>query len=164
MRTKGKPPYENYWVYSPVMSKTEGRRVVVLRHRRTKRMTSMSLARYMLSTHLGRRLARAEHVDHVDGDKSNDVLENLQVLTPEENNRKHRLQQQTTKHMLKLRCPACRKVFTREFRQTHRAKHGKFTACSRGCAGTLRQRLQSGVLVDLTDNVIEDFRASSSTG
>ncbi len=37
-----------------------------------------------MSIYLGRRLEKDDHIDHIDGDRTNDDLENLQVLsTPE---------------------------------------------------------------------------------
>jgi hypothetical protein len=53
--------------------------------------TTMSNARWLMTQHLKRRLEDREHVDHIDGDPSNDHIENFQLLTPEENSRKSSL-------------------------------------------------------------------------
>lgn len=51
-------------------------------------LTSMSYARWLVVQNLRRRLKKHEHVDHVNGNSQDDRLENLQILTPAENNRK----------------------------------------------------------------------------
>lgn len=62
------------------------RQVILMRVNNT--VTSMSYARYLMEDNLGRELLPDEHVDHVDNDPLNDVVENLQILSPAENNRK----------------------------------------------------------------------------
>lgn len=45
--------------------------------------------RYIMEQHLGRRLDRKEHVHHVDGDKTNNSLSNLQVLSESDHHKLH---------------------------------------------------------------------------
>ena len=45
--------------------------------------------RHVMEKHLGRKLDRTEHVHHIDGDKTNNVLENLEVLLGSEHRRRH---------------------------------------------------------------------------
>jgi hypothetical protein len=52
------------------------------------RRTTITMAKYKLSVKHGRILGRHEEADHVDGDKSNDAIDNLQILTPTKNRRK----------------------------------------------------------------------------
>ena len=122
--------YDGYAVYGPYGSK---RKIVVLvspGHR-----TTMSYARYLMSLHLGRELTDDEEVDHVDDDCMNDVIENLQILTPEENRAKqNRLRLQRS--LVTLVCPECGKEFTRPRRYTHLspAKSTAPSCCSRSCS------------------------------
>lgn len=83
-----KKPYEHYIVYGPSLSKSESRRVVVLVDKETKKKTSTSYARYLMSTHIGRMLTKEEKVDHINNDKLDDRIENFQILTHSENLRK----------------------------------------------------------------------------
>lgn len=100
--------------------------------------TSTSLARYKMSTKLGRKLKKHEHVDHINEDKSDDTDDNLQILTPGSNNEKNIKHRGKTKRMVDLICPVCRKRFTRKWNQTHWAKKcGNHTTCSRSCSGKL---------------------------
>jgi hypothetical protein len=47
---------------------------------------TISYARYLMSTHLGRLLTDEEHVDHINDIKLDDRIENLQILSQKENN------------------------------------------------------------------------------
>lgn len=51
--------------------------------------TSMLYSRWLMQNHLGRELESWEHVDHIDEDKTNDALENLQILTNKQNAEKY---------------------------------------------------------------------------
>jgi hypothetical protein len=46
-------------------------------------------ARYMMEVHLGRRLASDEHVHHINGDSTDDRLENLRIVSPAEHGALH---------------------------------------------------------------------------
>ena len=123
-------PYKSDYSKGYLNINSEPRRVVLLvRNDGTK--TSTSYARYLMSSHLGRYLNKDEHVDHIDNDKMNDVIENLQILTQKENNAKGR-----SRTYIELQCPICNKMFSREKRQiTHKLKNGKTPTCSRRCGG-----------------------------
>lgn len=79
----------------------------------------------------GRILEAHEQVDHVNGDKSDDRIENLEIVTEAEN--KARYLATLSKAMVTLICPQCNIEFTRERRQTHLVKGGDRTFCSRIC-------------------------------
>ena len=67
-----------------INDKKEGRRYVVLvRNDQTKSCTSY--ARFLMSVKLGRRLLKEEQVDHIDEDRSNDSIDNLQIMTQRNN-------------------------------------------------------------------------------
>lgn len=70
------------------MNRNTGRRYVTVVESGEKR--TLLLSRFLMEKNLGRRLARTEHVDHVDEDKTNDCLENLQVLSIGDHARKTR--------------------------------------------------------------------------
>ena len=98
---QGTRNYVGYAIYGPYGSK---RQIVVLvspGHR-----TTMSYARYLMSLHMGRELTDNEEVDHIDDDCTNDVIENLQILTPAQNREKqNRLRLQRS--IVTLTCPEC---------------------------------------------------------
>jgi len=93
--------------------------------------TSTSYARYLMSCHLGRYLDEDEHVDHINEDPLDDRVENLQILTLKENHSKSK-----PKHLADIRCPICKKIFTRRWSQTFIQKKDKpYQTCSRTCGG-----------------------------
>jgi hypothetical protein len=158
-KMKGMPgqyPYDQYLVYGPILHKGEGRRMVVLIPADPSsgiKRTSTSYPRYLMSVHLGRKLDRNEHVDHIDEDKLNDSIENLQVLSLAENNRKNMAARGLTKAVAVLRCPSCGLVFRKIRRMTHLViKTNKSTSCSRECG----QKTGSAIM-DMNASDVEEF-------
>lgn len=91
--------------------------------------------RAMMERHLGRKLKKSEHVHHRNGDKRDNRLENLEVMTVQEHTRLHR-----TKHPEWKACECCGVMFRPEVRQRARQK-----TCSKACryqlsAATARRR------------------------
>lgn len=85
-----------------------------------------------MSVKEGRILSQHEEVDHLDGDKLNDSIDNLEIVTREENvRRRNKLSKITT---VNLKFPFCKEYFERGRRQTHLVKGGDKTFCSRSCA------------------------------
>ncbi len=84
---------------------------------------------------LERKLDPDEHVDHIDEDKTNDAIDNLQLLSPSENSSK------TARKRFKITwyeftCPFCSKSARKNFRDVkHNWKMGKQGPfCSKSCA------------------------------
>lgn len=79
--------------------------------------------RVIMETFLGRKLKRNEYVHHINGNKKDNRIENLVVMTPQEHNELHKL-----KHPLTKICKVCGKEFTPPTK--HRARN---TICSKEC-------------------------------
>ena len=79
--------------------------------------------RWVVEQAIGRKLGRNEYVHHINGDKQDNRLENLQVLTPLEHNRLHNEKLPKTKI-----CKVCGKEF--EPPVNHRSRN---TICSKEC-------------------------------
>jgi hypothetical protein len=94
---------------------------------------NMTYARWLMQEHLGRVLTDDEHVDHVDDDQTNDVLSNLQILTPSANAEKRN----GPTEMLSFTCPRCGQPAEKPARFVrHNRKLGKAGPfCGRSCAG-----------------------------
>lgn len=65
----------------------------------------------------GRILTESEEVDHIDGDKTNDDIDNLQILTKSENRKKHA--KENPKTLIEVQCRFCGVMFKREKRGLH---------------------------------------------
>lgn len=125
MKINLQEPFKSIWKAGYLVVNPEGRRTVILYNNSFDR-SSISYARYLMTCHLGRQLESHEHVDHIDNDKTNDVIENLQILTQSENNKKA----SKGKTMLTLVCPICGNLFTR---QRNQLTHKTNPTCSRRC-------------------------------
>lgn len=143
---KASCPYEGYRLYGPTFHKKEGRYYVFLIDKLTHHRTTLSYARYLMSVHVGRVLYKTEEVDHIDGIKTNDTIENLQILTQLENNRKAVQQLGIKKTILEFICPTCGKHFTRARNQTYLVKGGTYAACSRSCSSKYEAVLKKNTL------------------
>ena len=85
-------------------------------------------------------------VDHVDNDKTNDVLENFQLLSLRENSRKGARFRGLAPTMIQFVCPVCLEEFLRDVREVrHNRKLGKSGPyCSRQCAGKVGDKSKGG--------------------
>ena len=63
--------------------------------------------RYLMEKHLGRELGRNEYVHHRNGDKSDNTMSNLQLISPKKHNALHKTIYPKTKE-----CMICGKIFT----------------------------------------------------
>lgn len=126
--------YDRYRIYGPYGKR---RRIVVLvsaEHR-----TTMSYARYLMSLHIGRELTEGEEVDHLDDDCMNDAIENLQVLTPEQN-REKRNRLLRARSWVDVTCPECGNGFARRRSYLRRTP---VPSCSRSCSAKFHNRKRS---------------------
>lgn len=123
-------PYRSRWERGYLNINSQGRRTVYLYNSHSDR-TSTQYARYKMAVSLGRFLEEHETVDHIDEDKTNDALENLQVLSRAENTRKaNKLPD------VDVICAVCGITFTRSRTKLRgkfdKAMRGELT-CSRSC-------------------------------
>lgn len=100
------PPFKGFVRYTKFSE--DGRVRYHLYNKKTKVSRFMLRSRYRMAVKLGRELLETEHVDHYDEDKTNDKIDNLQILTPEENS----LKSARFRHPKKPRlCVICKKEF-----------------------------------------------------
>lgn len=122
-------PFNQDWNKGYIVINPDKRRTVILYNSNQQR-SSVSYARYLMCVHLKRYLTEKEHVDHIDDDKTNDHLSNLQILTPLQN------AQKTAKGETQYNfiCPICKKEFKLTARQSHRKNP---PCCSKQCGGKM---------------------------
>lgn len=132
MRLPTQHPFQDYVAYK-LFHKKMGRWQVCLWSPKTNKRRTLLYSKYLMSIKEGRILGRDEEVDHVDGDRTNDSLDNLEIVTGDEN-RRRAADRSPGRTMVSLTCPQCSGAFERERRQTHLVKGGNATFCSRSCA------------------------------
>lgn len=123
-------------VLGPYRRKTDGRAFILI-YRSDGTKTTQLLSRFLYEAIHGP-IPHGMTVDHIDGDKTNDVIENLQLLSQQENSRKwHTLR---PAEVMSLLCPLCGNAFTRRANVVrHNKKQGKAGPfCSKSCAGKYR--------------------------
>ena len=126
-------------VYGPYL-RGDGRSHVIHYDTVTHKRRTQSYSRYLMEKHLGRTLEDWEQVDHINGDCSDDRLDNLQIMTQKENKQKAIIEHnRSTKYRLCI-CPTCNTEFYVEERIYQRnqivlAKDGPF--CSKRCVGLM---------------------------
>jgi transposase-like protein len=85
-----------------------------------------------MSTKLGRLLDKNfETVNHIDNNKINDNINNLQILTNSDNIKKS----SKGRNIKEYTCPVCKSSFKREVRQVIYKKSKYPPTCSRSCGG-----------------------------
>lgn len=159
MRINLNYPFTQDFKSGYILTNKEPRRLVCLvRHDLSR--TTVSYARYLMSCHLGRYLNSDEHVDHIDGNKLNDIIENLQILSPKDNNIKKLYQTGKKLKMLEMKCPSCGVNFVKPHGTTHLGKKGKYTCCSKKCLHqSLKMKYTQHEMVQLGVNqIIREFR------
>ena len=87
-----------------------------------------SYAKYLYTSHYQCDVNKDEHIDHINGDKTDDRIENLQKISGRYNRQKDHV----IKEMLLLTCPVCGKEFLFEKRNLNSHPN---PCCSRRCGG-----------------------------
>jgi endogenous inhibitor of DNA gyrase (YacG/DUF329 family) len=70
--------------------------------------------------------------------------------------------------MVELKCPKCKKTFTREKRETHLLKMNKATFCSKQCSGKFWRNIQlNGRTIQvesaISENILREFNSLDNT-
>ena len=152
-RIQAEYPYDDYYLYK-VHHKKENRNYAILipiDENKNLHRTTLSYARYLMSVKLQRFLLPEEQIDHIDNDKTNDSIENLQILTKKQNNVKEALRH--NKKVLVYKCPNCGKIFYREYKNRNVYKNYKTICCSRRCSGKFQWEIKQNFSIDVEDKI-----------
>jgi len=129
-------PFDGYKGYIRIVNsgKSKGRRVIGFYSMiKTPKRLTMSYARYLMCVKEKRILSKDEQIDHKDSDKTNDCIENLQILSSQENNKKRVVDLGISLMMVELKCPVCNCLFSRGKNRIFLSKKGYYSTCSKKC-------------------------------
>ena len=149
------------WNIRKTVKKGDYLYAVVPEHPKATAFGYVLLHRIVVENHLGRLLRDDEIVHHVDENKMNNLVSNLEVTDASSHATAHGLAK--GKLAVRLRCPNCAKVFVRIKRDTHLQKGGNATFCARTCstefnANKRRQGLTQEATRALAENLVAEFR------
>ncbi len=141
-----------FWNIKKIVSKGDYNYAVVLNHPNRTKNNYVLEHRIVMENHLGRLLNTNEIVHHINEQKKDNRIENLQLMIDS----KHMILHQSVKgrKLLLLKCPQCGVEFVREKRNTHVSKKGIFTACSPSCRGKFSRNIQLNGRTEQVDNAI----------
>lgn len=131
MKINLEPPYSEDWESGYLQVNRENRRHIYLYNSKTDtepaKRTTTQYARYLLAVKLGRYLTNKETADHIDGDKTNDSIANLQALSLRDNIRKTSSGIRVTEHgtlsMYRYcKCDLCRKAHSEHCKDYNRKR------------------------------------------
>ena len=130
-------PFKSVWRKGYLRVAADGRRYLDLVNSNTDRTTT-SYARYLMSVKIGQFIPEGYEVDHRDDDRTNDVIDNLQIVTAEYNRLKEHYRYVTNEQAhYGLYCAYCHIPFLLTEREVKArlAKKVELAFCSRQCAG-----------------------------
>ena len=128
------------WKIKGIISKGEYNYAIVPEHPKAIAHGYVLEHRIIMENHLGRLLLENEVVHHINGNKKDNNVDNLRVMDKKEHARLHGLKK--GRKFVDLVCPQCKKRFTKYHSQTHLAKGGTYTSCSRACSGKFSRDIQ----------------------
>lgn len=122
-------PFKSLWNKGYLVVNPEIRRNVVLFNSEQNR-TTISYARYLMCVKIGYVLSNEFEVDHVDDDKTNDSIDNLQILTQQQNAAKNN---RLNIIYYKFDCCICKQDFQLTGRQLGQRRDKINPTCGRAC-------------------------------
>jgi hypothetical protein len=132
--------YENIKkIYGPYIAKDNRSRIVIVFLDGTKK--TVSYPKFIMENHIGRKFTKNETVDHIDGDVTNNDIDNLAVIDRSAHAKldAKRIGSQT------FICEVCHSSFILEGRKLHDAKHNR----SKGKKGRFAAEAALGKLLKI---------------
>ena len=146
------------WNIKKIIKKGDYLYALVPEHPKCTKNGYVLMHRIIIENHLNRVLNENEVIHHLDGNKYNNDLSNLQLLDKKEHNSLHGKEQGHI--MVQLKCPWCGKIFNIRKNQSFLIKPSKYncTCCSTSCRGKLYREIQlHGVTPKLESAISENL-------
>jgi len=152
------------WNIKKFVSKGDYYYAVVPEHPNRIKHSYVLAHRVIMENHLSRLLNSEEVIHHIDGNKKNNDINNLQVMNASEHVSHH--VQQRGETMLEIKCPYCKNVFSRPKNKTHLGKKAsKTTFCSTSCRGKFWRGVQlsrittNQVKSAISENILREYNS-----
>jgi uncharacterized C2H2 Zn-finger protein len=148
------------WKIKKIIGKGEYNYALVKEHPNATKNGYVLYHRIIVENHINRLLDKNEIVHHINGDKKDNRIENLEIMLANEHSRIHALKGEK---YVKLKCPSCDKIFERSHHNTHLAKGGKYSTCSNSCRGKVSRYIQLNgydkyISEKISGNIIEIYK------
>lgn len=165
MKIELEKPFSEKWRKGYIVKNPENRQNVILYNSDQDRKT-ISLARYNMGVKLGHEVPANVQVDHIDNDKTNDSIENLQLLSPGDNRAKEEQRYRDEDQCLYgYECNYCgaRFLLTASKRSTRIFSGSVLAFCSNKCSIYYQQDNKIGIYSDTYSNGTVASRMSEDT-
>lgn len=159
MKIELQEPFKSKWLKGYLRSMKDGRKLLDLVNC-SKHRTTISYARYLFSVNIGYVVPDEFHVDHINEDRTDDRLDNYQLLTPSQHASKNA-------KFVVLKCPCCNVEFEKPtgiYKQL--LKNRTNTFCSRNCNGKYNSEHRNLPISvkKVTDATILDIKKQRASG
>ena len=149
------------WKIEKIVSKGDYLYAVVKGHPNATKNNYVLHHRIVVENALGRLLGSDEVVHHINGNKKDNCITNLQVLNAKEHAVIHG--KEKGRMYCQLKCPECGENFDRAKNATHLQRNSKYTCCSPKCRGRFSRRIQlhgltTEVEVAISENIVLEYR------
>ena len=152
------------WNIKKLVSKGDYYYAVVPEHPNRTKNNYVLYHRIVMENYLGRILNKYEIVHHIDENKKNNDINNLQILTKSMHTKLH--MSVKGEKFCELKCPNCFEVFNRPKRQTHLVKKkNKCTCCSKECRSEFWRKVQLNRLTTqqvesaISENILREYNS-----
>ena len=143
------------WKIEKIVSKGDYNYAIVRDHPFRTKNDYVLEHRIVMENHLGRILNPNEVVHHINNDKKDNKIENLELMIANDHVAMH---SRKGKKYVKLKCPNCKNIFDIAKGQSFLQKGTKCTFCSRHCCGVFNANIQHhGITVEMENAISENL-------
>jgi hypothetical protein len=152
----GKVKFEK-WNIEKIIKKDDYCFAIVRNHPLSTKNGYVYAHRAIMENKLERLLNKDEIVHHINTNKKDNRIENLEVMTRSEHSKLHGEQSKT--FIYDIKCPNCGKVFSIDKRKCFIGKkQGNYTACSRKCSGMFSNKIKKiGIDSEEIQNILSNM-------
>ena len=143
-----------FWNIKKIISKGDYLYALVPEHPNSTKNGYVLAHRVIMENHLGRLLNTDEIIHHIDGNKKNNLINNLEIMNYK-SHCKHHANKRGCKYVT-LQCPWCKKIFNLPKNQSFIQKPNKYNCncCSTKCRGKLYKFIQINGVTEQVETAI----------